>query len=107
MNTRKDPNKSSKNERNCNSRDAGTQTDEQYFNPNVQLMETTIKNLCERIKSLEEQLKSTEPSLDKARFETVKQNLDFSYESNNDDPDFEMVCVFLIFLSKILISCIT
>lgn len=75
--------------------DAGTQTEEQYLNPKIQLMEITIKNLCDRIKSLEAQLKTPlDPSIYEASFETSERDLDFSCESNDQDPDFEMVCLY-------------
>lgn len=91
LNIEEDRNKSSQIE-GTKYRDAGTQTEEQYFNPNIQLMETTIKNLFDRIKALEAQLKPPlDQSVDEASFETAERDLDISYESNDRDPDFEMV----------------
>lgn len=85
-------------------RDIGTQTEEQYFNPNIQLMETTIQNLSDRIKSLETQIKkSLDQSVDEASFTPMERDLDYSRENNDQAPDFEMVCLtFYLFVFSLL-----
>lgn len=73
-------------------REMATQTEEHCFNPNIEFMENTIKNLFERIQSLEAQLKQSLPEQNSAFISSENDNEDNQSYENPPSTDGNMVC---------------